>query len=79
MSDWLYSRFLYIFFVIRLFCFRYTLYHVNNYGIELCGILRCDDRTPGVFFDILSNLTGIAAATAGNRLTFRKALRLMCF
>ncbi len=55
----------------RLFRFRYTFYHVNDYGIKLCGVLRCDDWTPGILFDILSNLTGIAATTTGNLLTFR--------
>ena len=33
----------------------------------------------GILFNILSNLTGIAAATTGNLLTFRKSFRLMCF
>ena len=78
-SDRLYSRFLFIFVIIRLFRFRYTFYHVNDYGIKLCGVLRCNDRTPGILFDILPNLTGIAAATTGNLLTFRKSFRLMCF
>ena len=30
--------FLFIF-IIRLFRFRYTFYHVNDYGIKLCGVL----------------------------------------
>lgn len=38
-SDRLYSRFLFIFVIIRLFRFRYTFYHVNDYGIKLCGVL----------------------------------------
>ena len=71
--------FLFIFVIIRLFRFCYTFYHVNDYGIKLCGVLRCNDRPPGILFDILSNLTGIAAATTGNLLTFRKTFRLMCF
>ena len=71
--------FLFIFVIIRLFRFRYTFYHINDYGIKMCGVLRCDDWTPGILFDILSNLTGIAAATTGNLLTFRKSFRLMCF
>ena len=71
--------FLFIFINIRLFRFRYTFYHVNDYGIKLCGVLRCNDRSPGILFNILSNLTGIAAATTGNLLTFRKSFRLMCF
>ena len=71
--------FLFIFVIIRLFRFRYTFYHVNDYGIKLCGVLRCNDRPPGILFDILSNLASIAAATTGNLLTFRKTFRLMCF
>ena len=71
--------FLFVFVIIRFFRFRYTFYHVNDYGIKLCGVLRCNDRPPGILFDILSNLTGIAAATTGNLLTFRKSFRLMCF
>lgn len=31
--------FLFIFVSIRLFSFRYTFYHVNDYGIKLCGVL----------------------------------------
>ena len=31
--------FLFVFVIIRLFCFRYTFYHVNDYGIKLCGVL----------------------------------------
>ena len=71
--------FLFVFVIIRFFRFRYTFYHVNDYGIKLCGVLRCNDRPPGILFNILSNLTGIAAATTGNLLTFRKTFRLMCF
>lgn len=71
--------FLFVFVGIRLFRFHYAFYHVNDYGIKLCGILRCDDWSPGILFNILSNLTGIAAATTGNLLTFRKFFRLMCF
>ena len=29
--------FLFVFVIIRFFCFRYTFYHVNDYGIKLCG------------------------------------------
>ena len=71
--------FLFVFVIIRLFRFRYTFYHVNDYGIKLRGVLRCNDWSPGILFNILSNLTGIAAATTGNLLTFRKTFRLMCF
>ena len=71
--------FLFVFVIIMLFRFCYTFYHVNDYGIKLCGILRCDDRSPSILFNILSNLTGIAAATTGNLLIFRKPFRLMCF
>ncbi len=71
--------FLFVFVIIRFFRFRYTFYHVNDYGIKLCGVLRCNDWSPGILFNILSNLTGIAAATTGNFLTFRKSFRLMCF
>ena len=71
--------FLFVFVIIRFFRFRYTFYHVNDYGIKLCGVLRCNDWSPGILFNILSNLTGIAAATTGNLLTFRKSFRLMCF
>ena len=71
--------FLFIFVIIRFFRFRYTFYHVNDYGIKLCGVLRCNDWPPGILFDILSNLPGIAAATTGNLLAFRKTFRLMCF
>ena len=70
--------FLFVFVIIRLFRFRCTFYHVNDYGIKLYSILRCDDRMPCILFDILTNLTGIAAATTSNLLTFRKAFRLMC-
>ena len=35
--------FLFIFSVIRLFRFRYTFYHINDHGIKLCGVLRCND------------------------------------
>ena len=31
--------FLFVFVIIRLFRFRYTFYHVNDYGIKLCGVL----------------------------------------
>ena len=31
--------FLFVFVIIRLFRFRYTFYHVNDYGIKLCGAL----------------------------------------
>ena len=71
--------FLFIFIIIRLFRLRYTFYHVNDYGIKLCGVLRSNDWSPGILFDILSNLTGIAAAPTRNLLTFRKPFRLMCF
>ena len=71
--------FYFVFVIIRFFRFRYTFYHVNDYGIKLCGVLRCNDWSPGILFNILSNLTGIAAATTGNLLTFRKSFRLMCF
>ena len=79
LSDWLYSRFSFGFISIRLFRFHYAFYHVNDYGIKLCGVLRRNDRSPGILFNILSNLTGITAATAGDLLTFRKPFRLMCF
>ena len=71
--------FLFVFVIIRLFRFLYTFYHVNDYGFKLRGVLRCNDWSPGILFNILSNLTGIAAATTGNLLTFRKSFRLMCF
>ena len=73
------TLFLFGFVGIRLFRFHYAFYHVNDYGIKLCGVLRCDDRTPGILFNILSDLTGITAAMTGNLLTFRKSFRLMCF
>ena len=31
--------FLFVFVIIKLFRFRYTFYHVNDYGIKLCGVL----------------------------------------
>ena len=69
--------FLFVFVIIRFFRFRYTFYHVNDYGIKLCGALRCNDWSPGILFNILSNLTGIAAAATGDLLTLRKAFRLV--
>ena len=50
---------LFIFVIISFFRFRYTFYHVNDYSIKLCGILRCDDRTSSIILDILSNLSSI--------------------
>ena len=78
-SDWLYSLFLFIFVIIRLFRFRYVLYHANNYGIKLCGVLRYNDLSVDILFDIWFNPTGIAAASTGNLLTFRKIFRPMAF
>ena len=79
-SDWLYSLFFIYFRYYQAFPFPLCfLYDANNYGIKLCGVLRYNDRSVDILFDIWFNPTGIAAASTGNLLTFRKIFRPMAF
>lgn len=68
LTEKLHSLFLFVFAVVGLFRFVCIFNHLSNYGIELGGILRCDNWTPGILFDALPNLTSIATATTGNPL-----------
>ena len=64
----------FLFFAIFcLFCFRHTFDHINNNGIELCGILWCNDWSPGIFFDIFPCVAGNLTTTPGVFFCLQKA------